>query len=92
MAKIVIDIDDNLYTRLFDNGVTDAADMLKAYIAIRKGTVLPKNATNGDVIKALFPNITISSFNGKTETSLDKHTDFRTDWWDAPYKAGDTNA
>lgn len=36
--KIVIDIDDNLYTRLFDNGVDnydDAVDMAKA---IRKGT------------------------------------------------------
>lgn len=40
--KIVIDIDDNLYTRLFDNGETDAVDMLKACIAIRKGDVLPK--------------------------------------------------
>lgn len=39
--KILIDIDDNLYTRLFDNGVDnrdDAADMAKA---IRKGTVFP---------------------------------------------------
>lgn len=40
--QIVIDIDDNLYTRLFDNGVDnydDAVDMAKA---IRKGAVLPK--------------------------------------------------
>ena len=40
--KIVIDIDDNLYSRLFDNGVDnydDAVDMAKA---IRKGTPLPK--------------------------------------------------
>ena len=40
--KILIDMDDNLYTRLFDNGVdnyTDAADIAKA---IRKGTILPK--------------------------------------------------
>ena len=40
--QIVIDIDDNLYTRLFDNGVDnydDASDMAKA---IRKGTPLPK--------------------------------------------------
>ena len=38
--QIVIDIDDNLYTRLFDNGVDnydDAVDMAKA---IRKGTEL----------------------------------------------------
>ena len=40
--KIVIDIDDNLYARLFDNGIDnydDAVDMAKA---IRKGTPLPK--------------------------------------------------
>ena len=40
--RIVIDIDENLYTRLFDNGVDnydDAVDMAKA---IRKGTPLPK--------------------------------------------------
>jgi len=41
--KILIDIDDNLYTRLFDNGVDNyddiAADMAEA---IRKGTPLPK--------------------------------------------------
>lgn len=42
MAKIIIDVDDNLYTRLFDNGVDnydDTADMAKA---IRKGIPLPK--------------------------------------------------
>ena len=40
--QIVIDIDENLYTRLFDNGVDnydDAVDMAKV---IRKGTPLPK--------------------------------------------------
>lgn len=40
--QIVIEVDDDLYTRLFDNGVDnydDAANMAKA---IRKGKVLPK--------------------------------------------------
>ncbi len=40
--QIVIDIDENLYTRLFDNGVDnydDAVDMAKA---IRKGIPLTK--------------------------------------------------
>lgn len=40
--EIIIKIDDDLYTRLFDNGKTDTADMLKACTAIRKGDVLPK--------------------------------------------------
>lgn len=46
--KVVIDIDDDLYTRLFDNGQTDAFDMLKACSAIRKGTPIPKG--HGDLI------------------------------------------
>ena len=40
--QIVIDIDDNLYTRLFDNGDEYVADMRRACVAIRKGTPFPK--------------------------------------------------
>ena len=40
--KIVIDIDDNLYTRLFDNGVDNYDDAENMATAIRKGTPLPK--------------------------------------------------
>lgn len=41
--QIAIDIDDNLYTRLFfDNGDEYVADMRRACVAIRKGTPLPK--------------------------------------------------
>lgn len=42
MMQIIIDIDDNLYTRLFDNGDEYVADMRRACVAIRKGTPLPK--------------------------------------------------
>lgn len=40
--QIVIDIDENLYTRLFDNGDEYVADMRRACVAIRKGIPLPK--------------------------------------------------
>lgn len=40
--KIVIDIDDNLYTRLFDNGVDNCDDAVDMAKAIRKGTPLLK--------------------------------------------------
>ena len=46
--QIVIEIDDNLYTRLFDNGVEYASDMRRACVAIRNGTPLPKG--HGDLI------------------------------------------
>lgn len=44
--QLVIDLDENLYTRLFDNGGTDVADMHEACTAIRKGEKLSKNSTN----------------------------------------------
>jgi len=45
--KIVIDIDENIFVRLFDNGVEDYAivndDLFAIAKAIRNGTPLPKN-------------------------------------------------
>ena len=40
--QIVINIDENLYTRLFDNGDEYVADTRRACVAIRKGIPLPK--------------------------------------------------
>lgn len=40
--QIVIDIDDNLYTRLFNNSVDNYDDTVDMAKAIRKGTPLPK--------------------------------------------------
>ena len=44
--QIVIDIDENVFTRLFDNGIEDYAiindDLFKIAKSIRKGTPLPK--------------------------------------------------
>lgn len=48
--------------------------------AIVEGSVLPDNATNGDVVKALFPNID-KNFSNVIDIKL---------WWNAPYKVGDT--
>lgn len=45
--QIVIDIDENLYTRLFDNGVDNYDDAVDIAKAIRKGTPLPKR--HGDL-------------------------------------------
>jgi len=42
MIQIVIDIDNNLYTRLFDNGDEYVEDMRRACVAIRKGKPLLK--------------------------------------------------
>lgn len=43
--QIVIDIDDGLYTRLFDNGEDNLIDMQKVCAAVRKGVVILKEET-----------------------------------------------
>ena len=40
--QIVIDINENLFTRLFDCGLYDDYDMVDVCIAVRKGKPLPK--------------------------------------------------
>ena len=70
--------------------------------AFEKATIIPDNATNGDMIKAMFPNAKFDNAmpftDGRWETmNLDtenrtratyKPTQLRTyaDWWNAPYK------
>ena len=51
---------------------------------------IPDNATNGDVIKALFPRIKIKKF----PTFLrviegEEYIPMTYDWWNAPYKRGE---
>lgn len=57
---------------------------------------IPDNATNGDVIKAMFPSIdfTEMAFTVHATTSVTSNGvkggisyDFWKDWWNAPYKA-----
>ena len=58
----------------------EAADTIKQLAAkVRKenGFIFPENATNGDMIKALFP-------------CEDLEEDFDSEWWNSPYKRGDT--
>jgi len=63
--------------------------------AICNGVILPDNATNGYVIKALFPSATVYSY----KESYDMYSDVvicpqnsmlsaDRDWWNAPYKGG----
>ena len=63
---------------------------------------IPDKATNGDVIKAVFPDAKISELKSKYErTKIAVEWKFESipayynlfyeDWWNAPYKAGDTD-
>ena len=48
--------------------------------------VIPKGATNGEVIQALFPNISVYE-HGSTY-SVNNEYNFNSTWWNAPYQKG----
>jgi hypothetical protein len=88
--KLVIDIDEEEYTgiknainSLIKNGV-ERASMSKICLAILDGVQLPKEATNGDMIKAMFPNVYVEECDYDIFTTLDGETRFTYDWWNAP--------
>lgn len=99
--KLVIDIDENVFTRLFDNGTEDYAivndDLFKIAKSIRNGKPLPSNPTNGDMIKALFPDakVNVAKYSYVIEVKLPYHTEYDTGllcdrgWWNTPYKEED---
>lgn len=61
--------------------------------------VIPDNATNGDVIKALFPNFTFRNANEGLTRLFDLYSEEHLEiagmasafWWNAPYKKGEAS-
>ena len=51
------------------------------------GTLVPDNATNGDIVKALFPNENYLFEQTSACTYYGIKTRFDTDWWNSPYMA-----
>ena len=77
--QIVIDIDENVFTRLFDNGDEYVADMRRACVAIRNGTPLPKGhgrlmILSEDAIKENLINLDCSCQKWISEISLSNAT------------------
>jgi len=62
-------------------------------ITIHNAIIISKNATNGDIIKAMFPNAEIIEIRGSFNkdllgyrTWLGGHSqDYFLDWWNTPY-------
>ena len=91
---IIIKLDEKIYTNLKNNehiirSITkndEGSDGLKAQLSILNGTVLPNNPTNGDVIKAMFPNVNVFKNGEDVGIEIDGFTMFSLSWWDAPYE------
>lgn len=60
--------------------------------ALKNATPIPDNATNGDVLRIMFP---VSVFDGEDDNKYvgfytgDGVKSFPLDWWNAPYKKGE---
>ena len=75
--KLIIDIPKEIYELI---RTTDESELIELAKAVKNGTPIPDNATNGDVLKIMFPNgITIdrSTAHAKQVTE---------DWLNAPYQ------
>jgi hypothetical protein len=68
---------------------TDTCESRESHkMAIEALKLIPDNATNGDVIKALFPNYRTDEMSHSVWVGYDDMS-FRREWWDAPYKRGE---
>jgi hypothetical protein len=95
--KVIIDIPKD-HKRVIDNLVEDCKGYLlpqevetRLATAVKIGTVIPDNATNGDMIKVMFPNaiIEINELGSMVHVKYNNHTcwvNYELDWWNAPYK------
>ena len=95
--KVIIDIDERAYKGCLKLKSNDDMGVLGFHLinATANGTLLSDNATNGDVIKTLFPNIEIKESHKDMYGTphiykvykLDIYpTYFTSDFWNAPYK------
>ena len=84
--KLVVEISEEVYNNL-KIGCTQRVSDGEMIEAIKNGTPIPDNATNGDVIKAMFPTADISLNDSCFEGVVNKYG-FDMKWWNAPYQKG----
>ena len=96
--NVLIKISDEIY-RHAKEGSEDSNDEWDTMRAVANGILIPDNATNGDVIKAMFPNLkykytVIDEYTNEPTfvMLIDEDiilTNFSMDWWNALYQRGD---
>lgn len=90
--RLIADIDYALEKQeplLCGNYERETAEMfLKAF---EKATVIPDDATNGEVIKAMFPKLESREKAFEIELNVNKNKigNISANWWNAPYQKGE---
>lgn len=85
----LIDADKLYPDRMTNKGTVAISQSQIAKAPTVQAVPIPENATNGDVIKAMFPNIirTGTILSDKRENII--ATNINLNWWDLPYKGSD---
>ena len=79
--QIVINMPEDIYNHIVVDSEYFTPSLVNAF---KNGTPIPENATNGDVIKALFePN-----WIRRMDDVVREEYEFDADWWNAPYQKG----
>lgn len=92
--QIVIEISEDDYKEVKEDTYSGTPFENRVFSAITNGTPIPDNATNGDVIKAMFDVIEEHFYDEDRMVDvygLDRTDDpstFYADWWNAPYQKG----
>lgn len=88
--KLIIDIPKKTYNEISEKTTIKCGEVFaqKLLKYIKNGTPIPDNATNGDVIKALFPNFYMDERSHTVWVGYDNMS-FHKEWWNAKYMEGE---
>lgn len=91
--KLIIDIPEDVRVAITRMGLLRISNEMQKKVdkAIQRGTPIPDNATNGDVIKVMFPFFDIKIYEHKGYAMVfydDFYTTYPLRWWNAPYQKG----
>ena len=94
--KLIIDIPEEVREHIFDlaNDCNEIPLGINAHMvkAVANGTPIPDNATNGDIIKILYPNREFINKGDVYWYPLDYlFHEFSPSWWNSPYQKDDGN-
>lgn len=99
--KVILEIDNNTLEIIQKKGMINSENKIynvwvasELMDALDNAVALPDNATNGDVIKAMFPLIEVRREISSVSDNIVVRDDsffgainrFHTDWWNATYK------
>lgn len=95
--KLIIDIPDDIYKFVCQLSCEDSYHYDDVVLtSVKNGTPIPDNATNGDVIMAMFGDDKVSAFMGYVRIMARVGNwfnegvvaEFDDEWWNAPYQKG----